>query len=222
MNSGTYVLCTGTVQKRLLRSISNFTQVTTFNVARLEARITVNTFKMATEVKLSLSNARPYGFTFLLATTAFIVIDMQRDFLDLDGFGSIVCGNPAIFSSVRKIVPNVQRALEAARSLGLHVIYTREGHLPNLSDLPAAKRSRQSSAPNGNQSMGIGDEGPMGKLLVRGERGHNIINQLKPYPGEPIIDKPGKGSFWGTGFHRLLLARGITHLILTGVTTEYV
>ncbi|KAL7906514.1 amidase signature domain-containing protein [Trichoderma velutinum] len=145
---------------------------------------------------------------------------MQRDFLDPDGFGSIVSGNPAIFSSVRKIVPNVQRALEAARSMGLHVIYTREGHLPNLSDLPAAKRLRQVSAPNGNQSMGIGDEGPMGKLLVRGERGHNIINQLKPYPGEPIIDKPGKGSFWGTRFHRLLLARGITHLILTGVTTE--
>ncbi|QYT00273.1 hypothetical protein H0G86_007363 [Trichoderma simmonsii] len=175
---------------------------------------------MAPEVKLSLPNARPYRFTFPLATTAFLVIDMQRDFLDPDGFGSILCGNPAIFSSVRKIVPNVQRALEAARSMGLYVIYTREGHLPNLSDLPAAKRLRQLSAPNGNQSMGIGDEGPMGKLLVRGERGHNIINQLKPNPGEPIIDKPGKGSFWGTGFHRLLLARGITHLILTGVTTE--
>ncbi|UKZ81504.1 hypothetical protein TrVFT333_009276 [Trichoderma virens FT-333] len=175
---------------------------------------------MTSEMKLSLPNARPYEFAFPLSTTAFIVIDMQRDFLDPDGFGSIACGNPAIFSAVRKIVPNVQRALEAARSMGLHVIYTREGHLSNLSDLPATKRLRQVNAPNGNQLMGIGDEGPMGKLLVRGERGHDIIDELKPYPGEPIIDKPGKGSFWGTGFHRLLLARGITHLILTGVTTE--
>ncbi|RFU80186.1 glutamyl-trnagln amidotransferase subunit a [Trichoderma arundinaceum] len=148
------------------------------------------------------------------------MIDMQRDFLEPNGFGSIVCGNPTSFSSVRRIVPNIQRALEAARSVGMHVIYTREGHLPNLSDLPAAKRLRQVSAPNGGQFIGIGDEGPMGKLLVRGERGHDIIDEVKPYDGEPIIDKPGKGSFWGTGLHRRLLARGITHLILTGVTTE--
>ncbi|KAL7934708.1 amidase signature domain-containing protein [Trichoderma chlorosporum] len=175
---------------------------------------------MISDIKLRLPNARPYEFAFPLDTTAFVVIDMQRDFLDPDGFGSIACGNPAIFSAVRKIVPNVQRALEAARSLGLHIIYTREGHLPDLSDLPAAKRLRQVSAPNGTQLISIGDEGPMGKLLVRGERGHEIVEELKPYPGEPVIDKPGKGSFWGTGFHRLLLARGITHLILTGVTTE--
>ncbi|KAM0263950.1 hypothetical protein ACHAQJ_000985 [Trichoderma viride] len=175
---------------------------------------------MTPEIKLSLSNARPYAFGFPIATTALVIIDMQRDFLDPNGFGSIVCGNPAIFSSVRKIVPNIQRALEAARSVGMHIIHTREGHLPNLSDLPAAKKIRQVRAPNSDQSMGIGDEGRMGKLLVRGERGHNIIDELKPYVGEPIIDKPGKGSFWGTGFHRLLLARGITHLILAGVTTE--
>ncbi|EHK47769.1 hypothetical protein TRIATDRAFT_316778 [Trichoderma atroviride IMI 206040] len=175
---------------------------------------------MAPDGKLLLRNARPYAFSCPAATTALVIIDMQRDFLDPDGFGSVVCANPAAFSSARKIVPNVRKALEAARSIGMHVIFTREGHLPNLSDLPAAKRLRQTSAPNGSKSLGIGDEGPMGKLLVRGEKGHDIIDELKPHPGEPIIDKPGKGSFWGTEFHRLLLARGITHLILAGVTTE--
>ncbi|PTB62685.1 amidase signature enzyme [Trichoderma citrinoviride] len=176
---------------------------------------------MASGTKITLPNARPYAFSFPLSTTAFVVIDMQRDFLDPNGFGSTVCGNPAIISSVRKIVPNVREALDAARRLGLHTIYTREGHLSDLSDLPAAKKLRQTTnGPNGGQSMGIGDEGPMGKLLVRGEKGHDIIDELKPSAGDSIIDKPGKGSFWGTGFHRLLLARGITHLILTGVTTE--
>lgn len=175
---------------------------------------------MAPDGNLLFRNARPYAFSCPAATTALVIIDMQRDFLDPDGFGSVVCANPAAFSSVRKIVPNVQAALEAARSIGMHVIFTREGHLPNLADLPAAKRLRQASAPNGSKSLTIGDEGPMGKLLVRGEKGHDIIDELKPYPGEPIIDKPGKGSFWGTEFHRLLLARGITHLILAGVTTE--
>lgn len=175
---------------------------------------------MSPDGNLLLRNARPYAFSCPTATTALVIIDMQRDFLDPDGFGSVVCANPAAFSSVRKIVPNVQKALEAARSIGMHVIFTREGHLANLSDLPAAKRLRQMSGPKGSKSLGIGDEGPMGKLLVRGEKGHDIIDELKPYPGEPIIDKPGKGSFWGTEFHRLLLARGITHLILAGVTTE--
>ena len=176
---------------------------------------------MASGAKITLPNARPYAFSFPLSTTAFVVIDMQRDFLDPNGFGSTVCGNPAIISSVRKIVPNVREALDAARRLGLHTIYTREGHLPDLSDLPAAKKLRQTTnGPNGGQSMGIGDEGPMGRLLVRGKKGHDIIDELKPSAGDSIVDKPGKGSFWGTGFHRLLLARGITHLILTGVTTE--
>lgn len=167
----------------------------------------------------SFPDTRPFGVAFPPSTTALVLIDMQRDFLEQDGFGAIACEDPAVFSRVREIVPNVQRALEAARSVGMHVIYTREGHLPNLSDLPAAKKLRQVCAPNGGQSMGIGNEGPMGRLLVRGERGHDIIDELKPFAGEPIIDKPGKGSFWGTGFHRLLLARGITRIILTGVTT---
>ena len=175
---------------------------------------------MKPTTKLSLPNARPYSFNFPLATTAFIIIDMQRDFLDPNGFGFIQCGNPEIFSSVRKIVPTVQKVLDVARAVGMQVIHTREGHRPDLSDLPAAKRLRQISAPDGHHTMGIGDQGPMGRLLVRGEWGHDVIDELKPHPGEAIIDKPGKGSFWNTGLHRILLARGITHLIFAGVTTE--
>ncbi|UNI22318.1 hypothetical protein JDV02_008217 [Purpureocillium takamizusanense] len=174
---------------------------------------------MAT-TKLSFPNSRPYAFQCPIATTALIIIDMQRDFLDPNGFGYIQCGNPEIFSSVRKIVPTVRKALDAARSIGMHVIHTREGHRPDLSDLPAAKKLRQVSAPNGHHAMGIGDQGPMGRLLVRGEWGHDVIDELTPHPGEIVIDKPGKGSFWGTGLHRMLLARGITHLLFSGVTTE--
>ena len=144
---------------------------------------------------MSLPNARPYSFNFPLATTAFIIIDMQRDFVDPDGFGSIQCGNPEIFASVRNIVPTVQAVLKVARSMGMQVIHTREGHQPDLADLPAAKRLRQVSAPNGHHTMGIGDEGPMGRLLVRGEWGHDIIDELAPQPGEPVLDKPGKGVF---------------------------
>ncbi|KAG0646829.1 Allophanate hydrolase [Hyphodiscus hymeniophilus] len=175
---------------------------------------------MASTTKMSLSNARPYAFNFPPATTALIIIDMQRDFVDPDGFGSIQCGNPEIFSAVRSIVPTIQKVLHASRAIGLHVFHTREGHRSDLSDLPATKKLRQVSAPNGHHTMGIGDQGPMGRLLVRGEWGHDIIDELKPLPGEVIIDKPGKGSFWGTELHRGLLARGITHLLFAGVTTE--
>jgi len=173
-----------------------------------------------TMASFTLPNARPYGFKFPLASTALLIIDMQRDFVDPDGFGSIQCGNAAIFSTVRQIVPALQRVLERCRRLGLQVIHTREGHQPDLADLPASKKLRQISAPNGHHTMAIGDRGPMGRLLVRGEYGHDIIDELAPRPGELVIDKPGKGSFWGTGFHQALLARGITHLLVTGVTTE--
>lgn len=175
---------------------------------------------MASSDNLSLPNARPYAFNFPPATTAFVIIDMQRDFVDPNGFGSIQCGNPEIFSAVRNIVPAVHKVLEVSRSLGMHIIHTREGHRPDLSDLPMSKKLRQVSNPNGHHTMGIGDQGPMGRLLVRGEWGHDIIDELRPLPGETIIDKPGKGSYWGTGLHRVLLARGITHLIFSGVTTE--
>ncbi|KAL2848379.1 amidase signature domain-containing protein [Aspergillus pseudoustus] len=171
-------------------------------------------------VEFTLTKARPYGFTFPLAKTAVLIIDMQRDFLDPNGFGAEQCGNPEIFTSVRKIVPQVQRVLDRCRKIGIQVIHTREGHRADLLDLPAAKRLRQISAPGGHHNIGIGDRGPMGRLLVRGEYGHSIIDELGPRPEELTIDKPGKGSFWGTTLHRDLLARGITHLLVAGVTTE--
>lgn len=170
--------------------------------------------------KLRLHAARPYPFTFSLASTALILIDLQRDFLDPGGFGEIQCGDAALFRQAREIVPTVQRVLEAFRSFHGHVIHTREGHQPNLEDLPASKRLRQVSNPDGHHTMGIGDEGPMGRLLVRGEHGHDVVDELTPWPGEDVVDKPGKGSFWGTNLHRILLARGITHMIFAGVTTE--
>lgn len=169
---------------------------------------------------MELRSAKPYTFKFKTESTALILIDMQRDFLDPNGFGAIQCGNDEIFQSVRQIVPRTRQLLATARSLGLHVIHTREGHKPDLSDLPPAKRLRQTSAPSGQLTSGIGDDGPMGRLLVRGEYGHDIIDELRPYPGELIVDKPGKGSFWDTMLHRALLARGITHLLVGGVTTE--
>ncbi|KAG4441477.1 hypothetical protein IFR05_003004 [Cadophora sp. M221] len=175
---------------------------------------------MSPSTKMSLLNARPYTFTFPPATTALIIIDMQRDFVDPSGFGSIQCGNPEIFSAVRNIVPTLQKVLQVSRDMGLHIIHTREGHRPDLSDLPPSKKLRQISAPNGHHTMGIGDQGPMGRLLVRGEWGHDIIDELRQLPGETVVDKPGKGSYWGTGLHRVLLARGITHILFSGVTTE--
>jgi nicotinamidase-related amidase len=175
---------------------------------------------MAHTSKISLSSARPYAFTFPVSTTALLIIDMQRDFLDPAGFGAIQCGNDTIHSAVRTIVPTVQNVLAASRSIGLTIIHTREGHLPDLSDLPASKKLRQVSAPGGHHTMGIGDQGPMGRLLVRGEWGHDIIDELTPHEDEVVIDKPGKGSFWKTDLHRVLLARGITHLLIAGVTTE--
>jgi len=170
--------------------------------------------------QLLLPNARPYAFEFPLDRTALIIIDIQRDFVDPGGFGSVQCGNDQIFSKARSIVPSVKKVLDIFRSVNGHVIHTREGHRPDLSDLPAAKRLRQVSAPHGHHNLGIGDQGPMGRLLVRGEYGHDIIDELTPLPSETIIDKPGKGSYWGTDIHRVLLARGVTHLIFAGVTTE--
>jgi allophanate hydrolase len=169
---------------------------------------------------LTFATAKPYAFNAPLSRTALLLIDLQRDFVDPDGFGDIQCGDPAIFSSVRSVVGRTQKALEAARKLELQIIHTREGHLPDLSDLSAAKKERQSKAPNGHHTMGIGEQGPMGKLLVRGEYGHDIVDELSPLPGEVVIDKPGKGSFWNTDLHRKLMSRGITHLLVCGVTTE--
>jgi nicotinamidase-related amidase len=155
--------------------------------------------------------AEPGPFTFDLASTALVIIDMQRDFCEPGGFGETL-GNDV--SLLRAVIPPLRAVLAAARAAGLIVIHTREGHRPDLSDCPPAKLNR------GNPTLRIGDPGPKGRILVRGEYGHDIIDELAPLPGELVIDKPGKGSFHGTSFGAELTARGITSLVVTGVTTE--
>ena len=155
--------------------------------------------------------AEPYGFEFEPATTALVMIDFQRDFVDPGGFGEAL-GNDV--SLLRAAVPPARRVLEAAREAGLFVVHTREGHRPDLADCPPAKKAR------GRLSCGIGDAGPMGRILVRGEYGHDIVDELKPIAGEPVIDKPGKGSFYATDLERILENRGIKQLVVCGVTTE--
>jgi nicotinamidase-related amidase len=155
--------------------------------------------------------ARPYPFELSLAGTALVLIDMQRDFVEPGGFGESL-GNDV--AELRGVIPVLAGVLRAAREAGMVVIHTREGHLPDLSDCPPAKLRR------GKPSMRIGDPGPNGRILVRGERGHDIIDELYPIDGEPVVDKPGKGAFYATDFGDLLAARGITRLVVTGVTTE--
>jgi nicotinamidase-related amidase len=155
--------------------------------------------------------ADPYPFEFDPATTALVIIDMQRDFVEPGGFGETLGNDVALLQSV---VPPLKKVLDAFRAAGLTVIHTREGHVPDLSDCPPAKLNR------GEPSLRIGDPGPKGRILVRGEFGHDIVDELTPLPGELVIDKPGKGSFHATGLETELEARGITRLIVTGVTTE--
>jgi nicotinamidase-related amidase len=155
--------------------------------------------------------AEPGPFPLPEGKVALLVIDMQRDFLLPGGFGESL-GNDV--SQLQRVVGPLARVLGAARETGLMVIHTREGHLPDLSDCPPAKLRR------GSPSQRIGDPGPYGRILVRGEFGHDIIDELAPLAGEPVIDKPGKGAFYATGLQRLLVDAGITHLIVTGVTTE--
>jgi len=155
--------------------------------------------------------AEPYVYEFNPAQTALLIIDMQRDFLEAGGFGEML-GNDV--SHLRRTIEPNQRLLAAWRKAGLQVIHTREGHRPDLSDLPPSKRQR------GRGKMVIGDAGPMGRILVRGEPGHDIIPELYPLSSEPIIDKPGKGAFFGTDLQGILQNRGIRKLVVTGVTTE--
>jgi biuret amidohydrolase len=155
--------------------------------------------------------AEPYPFELDQERCALLIIDMQRDFLEPDGFGEML-GND-VSQLRRTIVPN-QVLLAAWRGAGLTVIHTREGHRPDLSDLPPAKKVR------GHGAKTIGDLGPMGRILIRGEAGHDIIPELYPLPLEPVIDKPGKGAFFATDLHAILQNRGITQLVVTGVTTE--
>lgn len=154
--------------------------------------------------------AEPFDFEFDPATTALLMIDMQRDFLEPGGFGELL-GNDV--SLLRSTIEPCKKVLEAARRAGILVIHTREGHRPDLSDCPPAKLNR-------GGKVFIGTEGPYGRILVRGEKGHDIIPELYPIEGEPVIDKPGKGAFYATDLHAILQNRGIKSLIVCGVTTE--
>jgi len=155
--------------------------------------------------------AEPEALPVDLARTALVIIDMQRDFLEPGGFGETL-GNDV--SRLARAVPPTQRVLAAARAAGMLVIHTREGHRPDLSDAPIAKVER------GHPSMRIGAPGPMGRILIRGEPGHDIIPELYPIAGEPVIDKPGKGAFYATDLGALLDKSNIQFLLVCGVTTE--
>jgi len=155
--------------------------------------------------------ARPYPYSFEPASTALLVIDMQRDFVERGGFGEAL-GNDV--SRLTAIVPTVRDLLGWARAHDLRVIHTREGHRPDLGDCPPAKRER------GRPTLRIGDKGPMGRILVDGEPGNDIVPELAPRPGETVIVKPGKGAFYATKLDELLRSQRVTHLLVAGVTTE--
>jgi len=155
--------------------------------------------------------ATPFDFTLAPGRTALVVIDMQRDFVEPGGFGASL-GNDVM--RLHPAIPVIAALLAAWRTRGWPVVHTRETHRPDLSDCPPAKRLR------GAPTLRIGDIGPMGRLLVAGEPGSAIVAAVAPEPGEIVVDKPGKGMFWATGLHETLQARGITHLVFTGVTTE--
>lgn len=154
--------------------------------------------------------AEPFELPFDTATTALVIIDMQRDFVLPGGFGEKLGNDTSLLLAA---VEPAQRVLEQARRIGMFVIHTREGHRSDLTDCPPAKLTR------GGKRF-IGEPGPMGRILVRGEVGHDIIHQLYPIAGEPVIDKPGKGSFHATDLHQILIDRGIRTLIVCGVTLE--
>src|SRR4051812_1961639 len=155
--------------------------------------------------------AQPYPYTLDPARTALVVIDMQRDFVEHDGFGAAL-GNDVTL--LQAIIPAVADLIALFRAKAWPILHTRECHLPDLSDCPPAKRMR------GKGALRIGDDGPMGRLLVRGEPGAAIIPECAPIAGEMVIDKPGKGMFCNTDCEAMLRARGITHLVFAGVTTE--
>jgi nicotinamidase-related amidase len=156
-------------------------------------------------------DAEPLPYECDLENTGLLIIDMQRDFLDLDGFGHRM-GYDA--SQLRQVIAPIQTVLASARSVGLFTIYTREGFRPDLSNLAPTKRRRSYN------EIGIGCSGPLGRALIQGEPGFDIIAELHPQPGEPIIDKPGHGAFYATDLEAILHARRIWSLIICGVVTE--
>ena len=156
-------------------------------------------------------DANPFAYDFALSKAALVIIDMQRDFVEPGGFGETLGNDVSLLSA---IVPACQRVLAAWRDCGGLVVHTRETHRADLSDCPPAKRNR------GNPTLRIGDAGPMGRILVSGEPGNQIIPELAPAPGEIVLDKPGKGAFYATPLHELLTQAGVTHLLFMGVTTE--
>ena len=155
-------------------------------------------------------DAEPFPLDFEIGTTALVIIDMQRDFVLPGGFGEALGNDTSLLLAA---VEPILRVLEHAREVGMFVVHTREGHRADLSDCPPAKLTR------GGKTF-IGEEGPMGRILVRGEQGHDIIHQLYPIEGEPVIDKPGKGSFHATDLQQILFDRGIKTLVVCGVTLE--
>ena len=159
---------------------------------------------------MSTIEADPFPLNFDLPATALLIIDMQRDFVLPGGFGEKLGNDTSLLLAA---VPPTERVLMRAREKGMFVVHTREGHRPDLTDCPPAKLTR------GGQTF-IGEPGPMGRILVRGEEGHDIIKELYPKSGEPVIDKPGKGSFHATDLHQILLDRKIRTLVVCGVTTE--
>lgn len=155
--------------------------------------------------------AEPSALTVDLSRAALIIIDMQRDFLEPGGFGAALGNDVSLLA--RAIAP-CRLMLEAARAAGMLVIHTREGHRPDLSDAPPAKLQR------GPAEKRIGAGGPMGRILIRGEAGHDIVPALAPLPGEPVLDKPGKGAFYQTDLDLMLRNRSVEMLLVCGVTTE--
>ena len=168
---------------------------------------------MANSRQLSIGtvSAQPEPIDLDWSATALLIIDMQRDFMEPGGFGETL-GNDV--SQLARAVGPIAAVLDAAREIGLLVVHTREGHLPDLSDAPPAKIER------GAPSLRIGDPGPMGRILIRGEAGHDIIPALYPLDGEIVIDKPGKGAFYATELDDVLRKYGIENLLVCGVTTE--
>ncbi len=156
-------------------------------------------------------DAQPFALELPPGRTALVIIDMQRDFIEPGGFGAALGNDVSLLQSA---IEPTRALLQAWRRLGWPVVHTRESHASDLHDCPPAKRER------GNPGMRIGDLGPMGRLLVRGEPGNDIVPALAPLPGEVLIDKPGKGAFYGTALHEALQVRGVTHLVFAGVTTE--